>query len=115
MVTATAEKAAAGATAYMKVARVANIAKTIEMLKKAGVWTAAVDMDGDLYTEADLNGAIALVIGSEGKGISRLVRETCDFCISIPMRGGVNSLNASNAAAVLMYEVLRRRMNGNRK
>lgn len=110
MVTAAAEKASAGASAYMRVARVANTAQTLENLKKAGVWTAAVDMGGELYTKADLSGPMALVIGSEGKGISRLVRETCDFCVSIPMRGGVNSLNASNAAAVLMYEVLRRRM-----
>ena len=109
MVTPTAEKASAGASAYVRVARVANIAQTLEYLKKRGVWTAATDMDGTLYTSADLKGSMALVIGSEGKGISRLVKETCDFCVSIPMRGGVNSLNASNAAAILMYEVLRPR------
>lgn len=109
MVTATVEKSSAGASAYMKVAKVSNIAQTLEMLKKEGVWTAATDMDGELYTRADLSGPVAVVIGSEGKGISRLVKETCDFCVSIPMKGGVNSLNASNAAAVLMYEVVRRR------
>ena len=108
-VTATAEKAAAGAASYVHVARVTNISQTIEELKKAGVWIAAVDMDGELYTEADFTGAIALVTGSEGSGISRLVKEKCDFCVSIPMKGGVNSLNASNAAAVLMYEAVRQR------
>ena len=109
MVTAAAEKASAGATAYMRVARVSNIAQTLQYLKKEGVWTAATDMDGELYTQADLGGAIAIVIGSEGNGVSRLVKETCDFCVSLPMKGGVNSLNASNAAAILMYEVLRTR------
>lgn len=108
-VTATAEKAAAGAASYVHVARVTNISQTIEELKKAGVWIAAVDMDGELYTEADFTGAIALVTGSEGSGISRLVKEKCDFCVSIPMKGGVNSLNASNAAAILMYEAVRQR------
>ncbi len=108
-VTPAAEKAAAGATAYVKVARVTNIVRATEYLKEKGVWTAAADMDGTPYHEADLKGAVALVIGSEGRGVSRLEKETCDFCVSIPMRGGVNSLNASNAAAVLMYEVLRQR------
>lgn len=108
-VTATAEKAAAGAASYVHVARVTNISQTIEDLKKEGVWIAAVDMDGDNYTEADFKGPIALVTGSEGSGISRLVKEKCDFCVSIPMKGGVNSLNASNAAAILMYEAVRQR------
>ena len=108
-VTATAEKAAAGAASYVHVARVTNIAQTIEDLKKEGVWIAAVDMDGDIYTEADFTGPIAFVTGSEGSGISRLVKEKCDFCVSIPMKGGVNSLNASNAAAILMYEAVRQR------
>lgn len=108
-VTATAEKAAAGAASYVHVARVTNISQTIEDLKKEGVWIAAVDMDGELYTQADFTGPIALVTGSEGSGISRLVKEKCDFCVSIPMKGGVNSLNASNAAAVLMYEAVRQR------
>lgn len=106
-VTAVAEKASAGAAEYMPVARVTNIGQTIDMLKENGVWTAAVDMDGDAFYSSDLKGSIAIVIGSEGKGISRLVKEKCDFCVSIPMKGGVNSLNASNAAAVLMYEVVR--------
>lgn len=108
-VTATAEKAAAGAASYVHVARVTNISQTIEDLKKEGVWIAAVDMDGDIYTEADFTCPIAFVTGSEGSGISRLVKEKCDFCVSIPMKGGVNSLNASNAAAILMYEAVRQR------
>lgn len=108
-VTAAAERAAAGAASYVPVARVTNISQTIEELKKAGVWIAAVDMDGDLYTGADFTGPIAFVTGSEGFGISRLVKEKCDFVVSIPMKGGVNSLNASNAAAVLMYETVRQR------
>ena len=81
----------------------------IEDLKKEGVWIAAVDRGGDIYTEADFTGPIAFVTGSEGSGISRLVKEKCDFCVSIPMKGGVNSLNASNAAAILMYEAVRQR------
>lgn len=108
-VNATAEKAAAGAASYVKVARVTNISKTIDELKEAGLWIAAVDMDGELYTQTDFTGPIAFVTGSEGNGISRLVKEKCDFCVSIPMKGGVNSLNASNAAAILMYETVRQR------
>ena len=113
-VTAAAEKSSAGASAYIRVARVSNIAQTLQYLKREGVWTAAVDMDGASYIQTDLSGAIALVIGGEGSGVSRLVKETCDFCVSIPMKGGVNSLNASNAAAILMYEVLRSRSDGAR-
>lgn len=108
-VTAAAEKAAAGAAAYVPVARVTNIVQTTKYLKEKGIWTAAADMDGTVYSRADLRGPLALVIGSEGRGVSRLEKETCDFCVSIPMRGGVNSLNASNAAAILMYEVIRQR------
>ncbi len=108
-VTASVEKASAGAAEYVSVARVANIAQTIDMLKEAGVWVAAVDMDGEAFYGADMSGPIAVVVGGEGSGIGRLVKEKCDFCVSVPMRGGVNSLNASNAAAVLMYEVVRQR------
>ncbi len=108
-VTAAAEKTAAGAAAYVPVARVTNIVQTTKYLQERGIWTAAADMDGTPYSRTDLKGPLALVIGGEGRGVSRLEKETCDFCISIPMRGGVNSLNASNAAAVLMYEVLRQR------
>ncbi len=108
-ITDTVAKAAAGAVEYVPVARVSNIAQTIDRLKEKGVWIGACDMDGKEYSKADLKGSIAIVIGAEGQGISRLVREKCDFCISIPMYGRINSLNASNAAAVLMYEVRRQR------
>ena len=113
--TETVAKASAGAIEYMKVAQVTNIARTVDQLKEKGVWIAACDMDGDEYTKADLTGAIGLVIGNEGKGISRLVREKCDFVVSIPMVGKISSLNASNAASILMYEVVRQRSakNGN--
>ncbi|MCB6994088.1 23S rRNA (guanosine(2251)-2'-O)-methyltransferase RlmB [bacterium 210820-DFI.6.37] len=107
--TETVAKASAGAIEYMLCAKVANIGQTIDKLKKQGVWVAACDMDGELYTKQDLKGSLALVIGSEGSGISRLVREKCDFAVSIPMRGRITSLNASNAAAILMYEVVRQR------
>ncbi len=109
MVTATAEKSAAGATAYVRVARVTNLTRTLEELKSAGVWAIATDMDGENYTDASLDGPIVIVIGSEGSGISRLVKESCDMCVSMPMKGSVNSLNASNAAAVLSYEIVRQR------
>lgn len=94
----------------MPVARVTNIADTLESLKKRGVWVYGADMDGEAWCKADLKGAIALVIGSEGRGISRLVREKCDAVLSLPMRGKITSLNASVAAGVLMYEITRQRM-----
>lgn len=104
-----AAKTAAGAAEYTPVARVTNIASTIEDLKKEGMWFAAADMDGkDMYS-IDLTGSLGLVIGAEGSGISRLVREKCDFIAAIPMAGQINSLNASVAAGVLMYEALRQR------
>ena len=102
-------KASAGAVEYVPVAKVANIAQTVDKLKELGVWTFACDMDGTEYDKADLKGSLALVIGAEGQGISRLVKEKCDFSISIPMSGKISSLNASNAAAILMYEVSRQR------
>jgi len=102
-------KASAGAVEYVPVAKVSNIAQTIDRLKALGVWTAACDMEGTEYHGADLRGSIALVIGAEGQGISRLVKEKCDFIISIPMSGKIASLNASNAAAILMYEVRKQR------
>ena len=103
-------KTSAGALEYTPVAKVTNIASTIDELKKAGLWITAADMDGQPMYDIDFNGAVGLVIGSEGNGISRLVREKCDFVASIPMNGEINSLNASVAASVLMYEVLRQRM-----
>lgn len=102
-------KASAGAVEYVPVAKVSNIAQTIEKLKEQGLWIGACDMDGTEYDKANLKGSIALVIGAEGQGISRLVKEKCDFSISIPMSGKITSLNASNAAAILMFEVKRQR------
>ncbi len=93
----------------MPVAKVSNLAQTIDELKAKGIWIAAVDMDGEPYSGADLTGPLALVIGAEGAGVSRLIKEKCDFCVSIPMRGRVNSLNASNAAAIVLYEAERQR------
>ena len=108
-VTETVAKTSAGAVEYMPCARVTNMARTIEQLQEAGLWIAACDMDGDTLTEANLNGPIGIVIGSEGFGVSRLVREKCDFIVSIPMKGRITSLNASNAASILMYEIVRQR------
>ena len=107
--TQTAALSAAGALETMPVVQVTNLARTIEELKEKGVWAAAADMDGETYYEANLKGPIALVIGNEGKGVGRLVKEKCDFVLSIPMFGEINSLNASNAAAVLMYGIRRDR------
>lgn len=106
-------KASAGAVEYMPVVRVTNIADTVNELKEKNVWVFGLDMDGQSWDKTDLSGAVALVIGSEGHGISRLVRERCDGIVSLPMVGHVNSLNASVAGGILMYEVLRRRQNGN--
>ncbi len=105
----TVAKTSAGAIEYIPVAKVTNIAQTIDKLKKGGLWIAGAEAGGQTVYKADLSGAIALVIGSEGEGISRLVKEKCDFLVELPMFGNVNSLNASAAAAVLMYEVVRRR------
>ncbi|MCR5523743.1 MAG: 23S rRNA (guanosine(2251)-2'-O)-methyltransferase RlmB [Clostridia bacterium] len=100
-------KASAGAIEYVPVARVPNLSAVIDELKEKGFWIYGADMNGTRWDEQDYSGAVALVIGSEGRGISRLVREKCDFIISLPMRGNVNSLNASVAAGILMYEVVR--------
>lgn len=102
-------KTSAGAVEYTPVAKVTNIAGTIEDLKKEGMWIVGADMNGEEMYKVDLKGSLGLVIGSEGEGISRLVREKCDFIASIPMNGQINSLNASVAAGVLMYEALRQR------
>ena len=106
---ATVAKAACGALEYMPVARVTNIANTIDSLKSRGVWVFGADMDGDDYTKTDFDLPCALVIGNEGKGIGELTAKKCDAIISLPMYGKINSLNASVAAGVLMYEVVRRR------
>ncbi len=112
-VTAAACKASAGAVEYAHIARVANIANAIARLKDEGMWIAGADMSGTAMTSARMEGALALVIGSEGDGIGRLVKEKCDFLVSIPMFGQIDSLNAAVAAAVLMFE--KRRQDGIRK
>jgi 23S rRNA (guanosine2251-2'-O)-methyltransferase len=93
----------------MPVVQVTNLARTIEELQAKGVWVGAADMDGETYYEANLTGPIAIVIGNEGKGVGRLVKEKCDFVLSIPMYGKINSLNASVAAGVLMYSAMKNR------
>ena len=103
-------KTSAGAAEHMLCARVTNAGRTIDELKNQGVWIYACDMGDELIYEQDMTGPLAIVIGSEGFGISRLVREKCDFVVSIPMKGQVNSLNASNAAAIIMYEVVKQRL-----
>ena len=107
--TATVARTSAGALNYTPVAKVTNIARTIEDLKKQGIWFACADMDGQIMYKQNLTGPIGLVIGNEGEGVSRLVKEKCDFVCSIPMKGDIDSLNASVAAGVLMYEVVRQR------
>ena len=106
---ATVAKAACGALEYVPVARVTNIANTIDALKQCGVWVFGADMDGDDYTRTDFDTPCALVIGNEGKGIGALTAKKCDAVISLPMHGKINSLNASVAAGILMYEVVRSR------
>ena len=106
---ATVAKASAGAVEYLPVVRVANLVQTVIQLKERGFWIAGGDLNGQVYWDTPLDGPVALVVGGEGKGVSRLLREKCDFLISIPMRGQVASLNASVAAALLLYEVLRQR------
>lgn len=98
-------KTSAGALEYLPVARVTNLTQTIKDLQKRGVWVYAADMDGQSYLQTDFSGAVALVIGSEGAGVSRLVRETADAVVSIPMKGQINSLNASVAAGILIFRV----------
>lgn len=105
----TVAKSASGALEYMKVAKVTNLISTIDELKSRGVWVYGADMDGNDWCREDFSGPTALVIGSEGKGIGRLVAEHCDVMVSLPMKGKINSLNASVAAGVLMYEVARQR------
>lgn len=102
-------KASAGAIEYMPCVKVANISQTIDQLKEEGFWVAACDMGGNAYYNQDLTGKLAIIIGSEGNGISPLVKKKCDFVVSMPMVGKITSLNASNAAAVLMYEVRKQR------
>lgn len=107
----TVNKASAGALSHIPIARVTNLAAAIETLKERGVFLYGADMEGSLYTQVDFSGPVGLVIGSEGKGMGRLVREKCDFLVRLPMQGEITSLNASVAAGILMYEVLRTRGN----
>ena len=108
--TATVAKASAGALNYTPVAKVTNLSQTIEELKKEGLWFVCADMDGEPMYHLNLTGPIGLVIGNEGEGVSRLVKENCDFVAGIPMKGQINSLNASVAAGVLAYEIVRQRI-----
>ena len=108
--TAAVARASAGALNYTPVAKVTNLNKTMEELKKEGLWFVCADMDGTTMYELDLKGAIGLVIGNEGGGVGRLIKEKCDFTASIPMKGNIDSLNASVAAGVLAYEIVRQRM-----
>lgn len=107
--TATVAKASAGAIMHMRVAKVTNLAQTIDELKEKGLWFYAADMDGESVYKSDLKGAVGVVLGSEGDGISRLVKEKCDFTVSIPMYGRVNSMNVSCAAAIILSEVARQK------
>lgn len=108
--TATVARTSAGALNYTPVARVTNLAKTMKELKKQGMWFVCADMDGTSMYDLDLKGSIGLVIGNEGEGVGRLVKEICDFTASIPMKGDIDSLNASVAAGVLAYEIVRQRL-----
>ncbi len=109
-VNSTVYKSSAGAVEHMLVSKVTNISNTIEDLKKKGLWIYGADMDGeDYHFRTNLGGSIGLVIGSEGKGISRLVKEKCDLLVKIPLKGKISSLNASNASSILIYEVVRQR------
>lgn len=108
--TATVAKVSAGALNYLPVAKVTNLAATIDELKEKGLWFVCADMDGELMYKIDLKGPIGLVIGSEGEGVSRLVKEKCDYVAKIPMFGQVDSLNASVAAGIMAYEIVRQRM-----
>ena len=106
---ATVAKTSAGAVEHVPVARVGNLVQTIKKLKNEGLWVAAADMDGKDYYETDLTGSLLLIIGSEGQGVGRLVKEQCDFVVRIPMVGKINSLNASVAGSILMYEAMKQR------
>lgn len=108
--TATVARTSAGALNYTPVAKVTNLVKTMEDLKKQGLWFVCADMDGEVMYDLNLTGPIGLVIGNEGEGVGRLVKENCDFVASIPMKGDIDSLNASVAAGILSYEIVRQRL-----
>ena len=108
--TSTVYKTSAGAVEYMPVVRVSNLTETLKQLKKRGIWVYGLDMDGETWCHTDLTDGVALVIGSEGHGMTRLVKEQCDQILSLPMRGKINSLNASVACGIMVYEVTRQRL-----
>ena len=108
--TATVAKTSAGALNYTPVAKVTNLTQTMKELKEKGMWFVGADMGGETMYQLDLTGPIGVVIGSEGDGMSKLVKENCDFIASIPMKGDIDSLNASVAAGILAYEIVRQRM-----
>lgn len=108
--TAAVARTSAGALNYTPVAKITNLVKTMEELKKKGMWFVCADMDGTRMYDLNLTGSIGLVIGNEGEGVGRLVKENCDFIASIPMKGNIDSLNASVAAGVLAYEIVRQRL-----
>ena len=110
-ITPTTVKASAGAVEHTPVVKVTNMSRTIEELKEKGLWFVCADMDGEVMYKQNLTGPIGLVIGNEGSGVSRLVKEKCDLVASVPVRGEIESLNASVAAGVLAYEIVRQRMN----
>jgi 23S rRNA (guanosine2251-2'-O)-methyltransferase len=116
-ITAAVRKTSAGAVEHLKIAQVSNLVQAIKVLKKAGVWIVGLEQseNAEDFLHADLTGAIGLVVGSEGKGLSRLVRETCDRLVQLPMRGHVDSLNASIAGSIVLYEVMRQRLSVNSK
>ena len=111
MVTPVVVSSSAGSSEYMKIAKVTNLSKTIDELKDCGLWFACADMDGTDMTKSNLKGPIGLVMGSEGNGVSRLVKEKCDFIVKIPMKGHIDSLNVSVATGVLLFEINRQRNN----
>lgn len=108
--TSTVAKTSAGALNYTPVAKVTNLVRTIEELKEKGIWFVCADMGGESMYRLNLTGPIGMIVGNEGEGVSRLVREACDFTASIPMKGDIDSLNASVAAGVLAYEIVRQRL-----
>jgi 23S rRNA (guanosine2251-2'-O)-methyltransferase len=114
-ITPTVAKVSSGAVEYVKIARVTNIARTIEELKKEGLWIIGADIEGKDYFKVDLTGPIALVIGGEDKGLGKLVKEKCDLLVRIPLRGKITSLNAAVAASILGYDILRQRIESHGK
>lgn len=110
MVTSVVVSASAGATEFMRIARVTNLSKTIDELKNIGMWFACADMEGDIVSKVNLTGSLGLIVGNEGRGVSRLVKEKCDFIVKIPMTGHIDSLNVSVATGIILYEINRQKI-----